>query len=295
MNLQKLNNLIISLFQTIFSIGKIIILSRFSINLKKLKSNCDECVILANGPCLKNDLEKNIDSIIKQKKFCVNFFALSNEFENVKPDYYVLAAPEFWMKNTTEFFKSQRSKFINALISKTNWQMILLIPHQAKKSELCKRVKENNNIKIVYYNNTPVEGVQYVINYLFKLNLGMPRPHNVLIPTIYLALNIGYKIIYIFGADHSWHEEIKINSSNKVTVNHEHFYDKGEQRMPMYKLDGKEYYLHDIFRKLHYAFKGYFILRDYAEFLGAKIYNASSKSYIDAFERITYPKSEVSS
>ncbi|MEG8947848.1 hypothetical protein [Rosettibacter firmus] len=54
----------------------------------------------------------------------------------------------------------------------------------------------------------------------------------------------------------------------------------------MYKLDGKKYYIHDIFRKLHYAFKGYFILKDYADFLGAKIYNASSKSYIDAFERI---------
>jgi hypothetical protein len=107
-----------------------------------------------------------------------------------------------------------------------------------------------------------------------------------LIPAIYLAINTGFKRIVLFGADHSWHEEIKVDDSNSVTVNHEHFYDKQDVRLPMYKLDGKKYFLHDIFRKLHYAFKGYFILNNYAGYMSAKIQNASSRSYIDAFEKI---------
>ncbi|MCX7797074.1 MAG: hypothetical protein N2249_00445 [Melioribacter sp.] len=286
MNLQKLSEFTLQIFQSIFSIIKIVFLSKYFTKLRNKNLVNKDCVILANGPCLKKDLDNNYDFIINHVKFCVNFFALSEEYEKLKPNYYVIAAPEFWLKKTTDFFKEQKNKLINCLISKTNWELNLLIPFQAKNSSFLNELKKNSNIKVIHYNNTPIEGLQFIINYLFNLNLGMPRPHNVLIPAIFLALNIGFKKIYIFGADHSWHEEIKVDELNKATVNHEHFYDKSEIRMPMYKLDGKEYHIHDIFRKLHYAFKGYFILRSYADFLNAKIYNASSKSYIDAFERI---------
>lgn len=286
MNLQKLSEFVLKIFQTLFSILKIILLSKYFTKLKNNNLLSEECIILANGPCLKKDLEINYDYINNRIKFCVNFFALSDEYEKLKPEYYVLSAPEFWLKKTTDYFKNQRKKLIDNLISKTAWKITLLIPHQAKNSTFIKSISINKKIKIKYYNNTPVEGIQKIINWLYKLNLGMPRPHNVLIPSIFLALNIGFKKIFIFGADHSWHEEIRVNEINEVTVNHSHFYDKPEVRMPMYKLDGKEYHIHDIFRKLHYAFKGYFVIKDYAEFLGAKIYNASSKSYIDAFERI---------
>jgi hypothetical protein len=198
----------------------------------------------------------------------------------------VLAAPEFWLIKTSDYFKEQKENLINSLTNKTGWEMLVLIPFQAKDSEFVRRVSKNNFIKFLFYNNTPVEGLQSISHLLFRLNLGMPRPHNVLIPSIFLSLNLGFKKITIFGADHSWHEEIKIDESNTVTVNHEHFYDGSKVQMPMYKLEGEKYFIHDVFRKLHFAFKGYFVLRAYAESLGAKILNASSKSYIDAFERI---------
>jgi hypothetical protein len=83
---------------------------------------------------------------------------------------------------------------------------------------------------------------------------------------------------------------MNVDDTNKVTVNHEHFYDKSEWRLPMYKLDGKEYRIHDVFRKLYLAFKGYFVLNDYAKEKNVKILNASKRSYIDAFERTTIKK-----
>jgi hypothetical protein len=286
MELQKVTNFFSDLLQTILSIIKIILLSKWFVNLGKHGSAQNECVILGNGPSLSNDLEKNAVFINERKKICVNFFALSEEYTIVKPEYYILAAPEFWLISITEHFKQQRDLLIHSFISNTNWQMKLFIPFAARKSKLCKTVSSNNNIEIVYFNNTPIEGWTSIINPLFKANLGIPRPHNVLIPSIYLAINTGYKRIVIFGADHSWHEEIKVDDTNNVTVNHEHFYDKKEYRLPMYKLDGKKYFLHDVFRKLHYAFKGYFVLSSYAEYMNVKIQNASSRSYIDAFEKI---------
>lgn len=286
MNLQKITIFFSSVWASFFSIVKICFLSKFRSSLKKYKIEPDECCILGNGPCLSKDLEYNLNFIKSRAKISVNHFAFSEEYERIKPDYYILAAPEFWLKDTTDYHKEMRIKLANNLVDKTNWQMKLFIPFSAKNSEFCNIVLQNKNITIVHFNVTPIEGLTFISKILFNLNLGMPRPHNVLIPSIFLSINLGFKKIYIFGADHSWHEEIKIGQDNKVTVNHQHFYDKSEQRMPMYKLDGKEYYIHDIFRKLHLAFKGYFTLRNYAESQNAVILNASSKSYIDAFQKV---------
>lgn len=284
--MNKIQIFLSGLFDSFFSIFKIFILSRFNTKIKKHKVKDEEAVILANGPCLTKDLELNSSFISPRKKFCVNFFALSKEYEKIKPEYYVLAAPEFWLIKTSSFFKEQKENLIDSLTKNTKWQMLILIPFQAKDSEFVRRLSKNNFISFLFFNNTPVEGLQSISHLLFKLNLGMPRPHNVLIPSIFLALNLGFNKITILGADHSWHEEIKIDDSNTLTVNHEHFYDGNKVQMPMYKLEGEKYFIHDVFRKLHFAFKGYFVLRTYAESVGAKILNASSKSYIDAFERI---------
>ncbi len=40
------------------------------------------------------------------------------------------------------------------------------------------------------------------------------------------------------------------------------------------------------FLALHKAFLGYEVLRDYAQSLGVQVFNASAKSYIDAFARV---------
>lgn len=289
MKLQRITEYFGKLFQSLFSLLKILLLSKFSVQLKKSDAN-NECVVLGNGPCLTDDLKSNREFIVNRKKFCVNLFAYSDEYVTVKPEYYVLAAPEFFLADTTELHKQQRNKLAKELIDKTDWQMVLFSPFSSKNSEFIKKISSNNKIKIVHFNTTPIEGFTSIVNLLFKLNLGIPRPHNVLIPSLFLALNSGFKKIFIFGADHSWHEEIKIDEQNKATVNHQHFYDKNPDRFPMYKLDGKEYRIHDIFRKLHLAFLGYFTLKNYSEYLDSTILNASSKSYIDAFEKIQLNK-----
>jgi len=272
MELQKITIFFTSLFQSCLSILKIALLSNWFASLKKFGKDEDECAVLGNGPCLNKDFELNLEFIKSKKKLCVNFFALSKEYEIIRPDIYVLSAPEFWLKNTTDWFKDKRAQLIENLVSRTSWQMTLLIPFAAKKSEFCQKIRSQRNITVIFYNNTPVEGFKSIVNILFKMNLGMPRPHNVLVPSIYLAVNLGFKKIFIFGADHSFHEEITI--------------DEKEVRMPMYRLDGEEYHIHDIFRKLYLAFQSYFILKDYAEYMGVIILNASSRSYIDAFEKI---------
>ena len=287
-----LQEFIENLFASLLSVIKVLLISKFNLKIKKINGEFD-CVILGNGPSLNDTLKEDLNFVLDDKKkvIAVNSFVISEYYERIKPDYYVLNAPEYWLEVVSELLQKMRKDVFQNLIAKTNWELTLFVPYQAKRSKVWKSLFESNpNIHTVYYNKTPVEGLTSVNHFFFKKNFGMPRPHNVLIPSIFLSINMGFKKIYLVGADHSWHEEIKVDDTNKVTVNHEHFYDKSEWRLPMYKLDGKEYRIHDVFRKLYRAFKGYFLLNNYAKEKNAKILNASKRSYIDAFEKTIIKK-----
>jgi hypothetical protein len=278
-----------NLFASLLSVIKVLLISKFNLKIKKINGEY-ACVILGNGPSLKDTLQEDLNFLLddKNKVVAVNSFVISEYYERIKPDYYVLNAPEYWLEVISEFHKRMRKDVFQNLIAKTYWDLTLFVPYEASNSKVWQGLFiDSSNIKIVYYNKTPVEGLVSVNHFLFKKNLGMPRPHNVLIPSIILSINMGYKKIYLVGADHSWHEEIKVDGTNKVTVNHQHFNDKDELRLPMYKLDGKEYRIHDIFRKLYLAFKGYFVLSNYAKENNVEILNVSKRSYIDAFKKTT--------
>ena len=55
-----------------------------------------------------------------------------------------------------------------------------------------------------------------LLHFFFSKGLAMPRPHNVLIPSIMNLAYLGYKELYIVGADHSWLSEITVNENNEA-------------------------------------------------------------------------------
>ena len=84
---------------------------------------------------------------------------------------------------------------------------------------------------------------------------GMPRPHNVLIPSIILSMRMGFKKIYLAGADHSWLKEIFVSEDNEVFLTQKHFYDekkaeartmdklgKGSRKLSNEELLNRDYY-----------------------------------------------------
>ena len=59
---------------------------------------------------------------------------------------------------------------------------------------------------------------------------GVPRPHNVLIPSIAMGLRLPFKKIYLAGADHSWLPEITVTDDNVVLMHQKHFYDQNKSQ-----------------------------------------------------------------
>ena len=285
----KLQYFIENLFLLLFSLIKIILKSKiFICRYKPQISINEELIILGNGPSLRTSFKEHENYFKNKTLMCVNGFALSEYYKIYKPKYYTLSAPEFWLEiPPTEAHIAWRKNLFDIIEKETDWELHIFIPVAASHSKFWKsQFKTNTNIHIHYFNATPVEGFKCFTHFAYKYNLGIMRPHNVLVPSIYLGLNLNYKKIIIFGADHSWHEELKVNENNQVTVNHEHFYDKGKVVGSMHKLGAVEFKIHDMFRKWYLAFKSYFLLLDYSKSKNAEILNASSKSYIDAFKKI---------
>lgn len=281
--------------------------------LSTLTPRAESCVVLGNGPSLKAELEGRIDEIASRPKVCVNAFARSEYFERLRPEYYVLADTAFFSKETRRVlsdieanrtagysettlttFRNLRkvldSTFTN-LIEKTRWDLLLFLPLQhALGGDLGWLAKSNPHIKLVVYNMTPLSvGPAWIRHLLYSANVGMPRAETVLISAIFLMVQLRYPTVYVIGADHSWHEELIVDEHNVLSVRDRHFDDKKGQApvVPIIKdhVTGATWKVHEQFESLARAFQSHCELDAYARRVGTRIYNSSSKSYVDAYER----------
>jgi len=273
------------LIDTLVSIIKLFILTRKKSKLPKdLGSN--SIIILGNGPSLSKTIEQHLDILKSATTMGVNHFAKSAVYTIIKPKYYVLTAPDFWMSPPpNELHEQARQELFEVIKRDTTWPMTIFTSVYARKSIMIDALSEISHVNFCFINDNAFEGLPNITHWIWTKGWGCPRLHNVLVPSIYLSINMGFKNIYITGADHSWHEEMKVDENNRFTVNHQHFYDKGTYRLAQFKGDGSEYFIHDSFRKLYLAFKGHHLLMEYADKHNCIIYNASEKSYIDAYPR----------
>lgn len=262
--------------QTLASIAKIILLSKFG---KISKSGIGEdIVILGNGPSLNTTISESAEFLALHKKLAVNFACNAPVFFDLRPEYYVLADPHFFASDAENVI----SLWSN--LAKVDWQMTLFIPFKKNSSRLIE-LASNKNIRIERYNLTPIEGFKGFCHKVFRSGLGMPRPRNVLIPSIMLAIAAGFKRIYIAGADHSWMKTISVNDNNEVVSIQPHFYKENEQEKKRVNTEYMHYPLHQIVYSFYVAFKSYFEIKAYADSIGTEIWNITPGSFIDAFPR----------
>jgi hypothetical protein len=269
---------------TAISVFKIILKSSFGLKLPSAPGN--DCIVLGNGPSLNDSFQKHPDFFKKYPLICVNNFSQTEQFTDLKPLYYVMLDPNYWLGKSENVREA-----IRCLKEKTSWKMYLFVPPSAKNAALLQEVlTANPNIRVHYFNYTVFKGFPKVAFWFYKKNLAMPQSQNVLVASLFLALNTGFKNIYLFGADHSWHQNLYVNEENVLCLKDVHFYEnaekvnyrifyKGEHTKETFRMD-------EILNTLAKAFYGYIAINNYAIHCDASVYNASEISYIDAFKRI---------
>jgi hypothetical protein len=258
------------------------------VNFKALKNG--QCIhILGNGPSLKDDISTILNELSESDSvMVVNTFAITSLYEKIKPNYYTIVDPAFFMtKNIPSNIIKVQENVTKAIREKTVWNMTLIVPNTAKKNIQFKKICQNKNVTIKYFKGTTVLGGKEKLNcFYFKYNLANPLFQNVLIASIFFSLKMRFKRIFLWGADHSWHTEYILGKDNIIYTPDKHFYSANEIKYhPHLRTDGKPVRVHEEFANLSRTFRTYHSLQLYANSVNCNVINKSSITWIDAFSR----------
>ncbi len=246
--------------------------------------------ILGNGPGLTGDEERLRDAIRATDSIGLNRFAESELFTRLQPRLYVLCDPVFCGREAdveSPGLLAMRRKLFEAIRSRLDWDMTLLVPSYGK-SEIADRLS-HPRLKVLPFNSAKLDHrlMAWIKYPLLRKNWACFSLNNVMVASIYLSINLGYREIILVGADHSWSEQMRVDDQNRICMEDPHFYD-GAQKPPQVVLsEGRAPYgAAAFFQDLVNTFTMYQELQGYARKMGVRVWNASSRSYIDAFERL---------
>lgn len=277
MILNKIQSASGKLGATLASFIKIPIMSRRP--SPKSRDRKDTIIIMGNGPSLRDAMEQDRDVLMAYPRLAVNLSALTPDFRDLRPDYYILADIAFFLKEKT----GKVPQLWEALRS-VDWQMTLFLPATARKMPEVKSLPANITLK--FYNLTPAEGFRCVMHPLYDSGLAMPRPRNVLIPSIISSMREGFRKIVLIGADHNWSKTLWVTERNRVVSVQPHFYKDDDAELRRAEEIFKNVHIHDVYENYAIAFHSYFNVKAYADRRGVEILNATPGSFIDAFPRI---------
>lgn len=253
---------------------------------KILSNKHGSVIVLANGPSLKDDLEllmnenyfNNIDCIV------LNFFAFDEAFFIIKPRHYCLVDPMYF-KNSSKI--EQVRALYNLFQNRVDWDFNLYIPsnqiHQFHQFSCI----TNPCISIVKVNMISYNGSAVLRNVFYKFGFAIPPVQSVVIMSIYIALNMGYTEIELFGVDHSFFDSLCVNKDNQLCSKDVHFYDENKSSLkPFYRTDSNEIWkISDYVDAISKMFKSHDLLSSYSKYLGVNIYNNTKNSMIDSYIR----------
>lgn len=243
----------------------------------------DTLIIMANGPSLRQTIDQHADALSRASLMAVNFAANTDELYRFKPGYYVLADPAFF---TSDGYDNVRRLWEN-ISSRIHWPMRLLVPLERMAS--VKAMHLPPNIIVEGFNMIGAEGFAWFERAAYASGRAMPRPRNVLIPSIMCAIKMGFRNIYLTGADHSWTRTLEVDDTNTVVSVQPHYYVDNKEEQQRSVSIYKDVRIYQIIHSFYVAFRAYHRIAPFARSRGVSIFNATPGSFIDAFPRSPLP------
>jgi hypothetical protein len=234
--------------------------------------------ILGNGKSLNEVLDRLEGEVVDY--MVMNRHVLSENYPVLKPRYYILADPHF-------FDHPEGLALIAKIKAGTTWPMILFVPSWRKViKKVNKAFAGSSTITVVPFNAMEYKGFKPVKYFLYRHNLSCPTVRNVLSAAIYTGICMKYRIIELYGVEHSWPKYLSVNESNEVCLENPHFFDTGEAEIKTWKeLFGKDEKLYQVLRMYADMFEAYLELEEFAEQNSVEVLNCTKGSFIDAFKR----------
>ena len=257
---------------------------RISLN----KQGPRKSIIIGTGPSLLKDIYE-INNYKKDECdfFAVNFFANTETFLQLKPNYYFLADKLFWSEDLNKSFNQLRNDTYQKLKA-INWDISILCPESGY-DYIKSRLQDNSNISFI---KIPEKSIMLSTKrmQLFVLRnkfFGIANV-NSMVTLLWYSIMCNYSEIYLYGVDFSGFKSITVDQkTNYVSVPVKHFYKNSEaEKDSSNKYQSKankslSERLYQNYRVLKFTD----LLSDLAVSKGIDIVNRSSFSYIDSFKR----------
>lgn len=263
--------------QTAKAVVKILLCSR-RCRADKAPDASRPIVVMGNGPSLADTIAENKRLLSESITMAVNFAAISPEFRELRPRYYLLADPLFFSGSNEGNMPALR-RALGAI----DWPMTFFVPADRRNS--IGNLGLSESVQVRTFNAIGIEGFAPLCHAAFRSGLAMPRPRNVLIPAIMMAMCLGFRKIALVGTDHSWLEGLSVTDNNEVVSVQRHFYADSGKEEERIRHEYRGYRIHEIVGSMAVAFKSYHDIANYAAAQGVDIVNATPRSYIDAFRR----------
>lgn len=246
-------------------------------------------LILGNGPSLREQMPRLIEEKAWEKGdiMAVNFFAASEEFTVLKPKYYVLSDPQFFR----EAGCSDRVRdMYKALAEKVSWPMILYVQYyNPERFDYAKAVEGNPNIRIVRFHTTLFRGFRNVEFWCYRRGLGSGNFGTVVQNGEFIAMQLGYRTIELYGVDHTLLEGLMVDDDNRLCRTQSHYYDATPAEPKPIFVNAtnppRPYTMASYLAETAELFRGHEVLAEYARTEGIRIINRTKGSMIDAYER----------
>ena len=262
-----------------------------SLNSISWQNNHKKVAVLGNGPSLKVDRNR-IKSIVESYDIiCVNNFCDDILYTTLKPKIYVFLDAYFFSENAHPDWIKRRTKTFRKIEETTSWPMKIFLPYNAD-DKILKYYIKNNNIEIIKMKTLSLYKNEYdsITGKLFDSGLYGPPQINVLIYAIYLAVIAKYSEIYIFGADLSFHNDVFVDQeTNDLFITFRHFNESDKKELLTKNPDKiNKWKMSELLRLSADTFSAHEIINEYAKTKNIKIFNASSQSLIDSYDRVDF-------
>lgn len=267
-------------FKLYNNIKKILKKDRF--NKKLFQSNLkykdlhkgERCFILASGPSIKN---QNLTSIYGETCIAVSHFHLHKDILKINPKYHILAPSHhpFTFEDIKKFFEDFKTSY-----PKREVEIFLsLIPYDYNYISFLEQNPCFNDFNYNYINysdSQPITQENHLEKRIWDISLSPFSIRTVLYSAIQLAVFMGFKDIYIVGADHDY-----LNDTKRLTNHHFYAENKGLDDSKHLSSFNTERW----FEEYYFRWKEYRFMNLFCKSNNINIYNATEGGLLDIFER----------
>ncbi|MDR0796583.1 MAG: DUF115 domain-containing protein, partial [Tannerella sp.] len=215
----------LKLAYTLYGLIKILAGTKFRAKKKILNANSEPYYILGNGPSLKNDISRFDLNLKSDNLMVVNDFAITELYTELKPEFYILADPAYYVENLKPNLQIIAQNLFVALHEKTNWPLSIFVPYEGLK-KIQEKLKENEHITVLGYNKVNTwKGFKWFDRWMYHKQWAIISGLNVIMVALSLSISMGIKKIYLLGVDHDWFKNLVVGDDNLLYILDTHFYD----------------------------------------------------------------------